>query len=135
MSVRGVSSSTNPVSSLTETGIVCHDLTGFSHITMDLVRQLYRQRLRLVGSGRRPLLLLAQDILTVEFQVQLYASHPDLQRNVTALAIVGNSFMLRHLTSMFLSYHAPDYPVQLFDTRAEAEAWLTGDAQASQDQA
>jgi hypothetical protein len=32
--------------------------------------------------------------------------------------------MLKHLTSMFLSYHSPDYPVRLFSDRATALAWL-----------
>lgn len=126
MSLRGLGSSARPRTSLGEAGVVCHDLQGFSDLTMDLVRLMHQEHIRVAGRHARPVLLLANDILTVEFQVQLFASHPDLQRSIRALAIVGTSFMLRHLTSMFLSYHAPDYPVKRFDTREEAQQWLAG---------
>lgn len=126
MSLRGLGSSARPNTHLCGNGIVCHDLNGFSNLTMDLVRLMHQEHVRVAGRHARPVLLLADSVLTVEFQVQLFASHPDLQRSVRALAIVGSSFMLRHLTSMFLSYHAPDYPVRRFDHRDEAEAWLAG---------
>lgn len=126
MTVRGIGSSKQPQTYLTEDGVVCHDLTGFSHLTMDLVRQLYRQHIRLRGAQPARIMLLANDVLTVEFQVQLYASHPDLQRSIKALAIVGNAFMAKHLYSMFVSYHPPEYPVKQFDEQAQAEVWLGG---------
>jgi len=31
---------------------------------------------------------------------------------------------LRHLVSMFTSYHPPRYPVRLFDTEGQAQQWL-----------
>lgn len=126
MTIRGVNSPAKPATWLGENGIVYHDLHGFSHLTIDLVRFMHNAHGRIAGQRKRPVLLLGQDILTVDFEVQLFASHPDLLRTTTALAIVGDSFMLRHLTAMFLSYHAPAYPVQRFDQRDEAECWLTG---------
>jgi len=126
MTIRGVNSPAKPQTWLGENGIVYHDLHGFSHLTIDLVRYMHNARGRIAGRRKRPVLILGQDILTVDFEVQLFAFHPDLLRSTSALAVVGNSFMLRHLTSMFLSYHAPVYPVQRFDLRDEAEGWLTG---------
>lgn len=126
MTIRGLDSPAKPQTWLGENGIVYHDLNGFSHLTIELVRFMHNSRRRVAGRRRLPVLMLAQDILTVDFEVQLFASHPDLLRSTSALAVVGNSFMLRHLTSMFLSYHAPAYPVQRFDLRDDAESWLAG---------
>jgi len=73
--------------------------------------------------------MLAKDILTMDFEVQVYASHPNVLNAVSAVAIVGDSFMLRHLTSMFLSYHQPGYPLELFSSQDAAEEWLLGSQQ------
>ncbi|WP_430461979.1 hypothetical protein ACQUQU_04070 [Thalassolituus sp. LLYu03] len=126
MTIRGVDSSAKPITWLGSNGIVYHDLAGFSHLTLALVSYIHRAHIRVGGREPRPVLLLGQDILTIDFEVQIFASHPDVLHAVGALGIVGNSFMLRHLTSMFLSYHQPAYPVQRFDLREEAEAWLLG---------
>ncbi len=126
MPLRGLDSSARPVTTLCANGVVCHDLGGFADLTMHLIRIMHQEQIRIAGRHSRPMLLLANDILTVEFEVQLFASHPQLQHSIRALAIVGSSFMLKHLTAMFLSYHAPDYPVRRFDTREDAEAWLAG---------
>lgn len=132
MTIRGLNSPHKPRTWLGENGIVYHDLHGFSHLTTNLVRFMHNAHARIAGRQKRPVLLLGQDILTVDFEVQIFASHPDLLRTTSAMAIVGDSFMLRHLTSMFLSYHAPAYPVQRFDRRDEAESWLGGIAARTQ---
>lgn len=122
----GVSSSRKPTTWIGSDNVVYHDLTGFSRLSLELVKYLYGQRLRLSAKGPHRVIVLAPDILTVEFEVQLFASNPAMLRSVAAMAIVGQAFMVRHLTSMFLSYHAPSYPVCLFDTQAEATDWLLG---------
>lgn len=124
MSIRDTDQLSKPITRLGDDGIVYHDLTDLSHLSVDLMRFLYGQRLRLTGKARRPVVMLAQHILTVDFEVQLFASHPQILESTDAVAIVGSSFMLRHLTAMFLSYHAPGYPVALFDDIAEAKEWV-----------
>lgn len=127
MTLRGVDSPAKPQTWRGENGIVYHDMGGFSHLTLDLVSYMHTGHLRLTGRQAVPVILLAEDLLTVDFEVQIFASHPDVLNSVSTLAIVGSSFMLRHLTAMFLSYHQPVYPVQRFDSRTEAEAWLLGE--------
>ena len=124
MTIRGVETPDKPLTWRGDNGIVYHDMRGFSHLTLDLVQFIHRAHIRLTGHTAVPVLLLADDLLTLDFEVQVFASHPDVLDSISALAIVGNSFMLRHLVSMFISYHQPGYPVQRFDSRGEAEAWL-----------
>lgn len=103
---------------------VCHDLTGFSHLTKELMQTLFRERVNVAQGRKCPVMIIAKNVLTVDFEVQLQASDPRLLLATDGIAIVGDSFMLRHLTSMFLSYHAPGYLVQRFDTEEEAKVWL-----------
>ena len=126
MTIRGVDSPAKPSTWLGSNGIVYHDLTGFSHLNLEVVRYIHTAHVRVAGRQARPVLLVGHDILTIDFEVQLFASHPAVLGAVQALAVVGNSFMLRHLIAMFLSYHQPAYPVMRFDDQAEAEAWLLG---------
>ncbi|MBE0483240.1 MAG: hypothetical protein IBX52_07025 [Bacterioplanes sp.] len=122
----GVTSARKPTTWIGSDGVIYHDLTGFSRLSLELVKYLYSQRLRLSAKGPHRVVVLAPDILTVEFEVQLFASNPAMLRSVAAMAIVGQAFMVRHLTSMFLSYHAPGYPVRLFDSIHDATEWLQG---------
>ena len=126
MTVRGVDLPPKPDVWLGEDKIVYADLRGIRHLSLELVQFVYRERRRLASKEKLPLLLLAKDLLTIDFEVQLFASRPDTQFLTTALAIVGQSFMLKHFVSVFVSYHAPDYPVELFDNQSEACEWLSG---------
>ncbi|MAD45200.1 MAG: hypothetical protein CMI02_15240 [Oceanospirillaceae bacterium] len=135
MTIREVDSPEKPRTWLGSNGIIYHDLKGFSHLTLDLIRYLNTAHLRINDTSPKPVLMLAADVLTMDFEVQVFASHPRVLGAISAIAVVGDSFMLRHLTSMFLSYHKPAYPVMLFPSRADAEAWLLGSAQSQADSA
>lgn len=107
-------------------GLVCHDLTGCSHLSQELMQGLFSERLRITNGRKCLVMIIAKNVLTVDFEVQLHASDPRLLLVTEGMAIVGDSFMIRHLTSMFLSYHAPGYPVERFDTEDDAKLWLQG---------
>lgn len=101
-----------------------HDLTGISHLSLGFMKNLMHERSRLSQGRPTSVIMVAPDVLTIDFEVQLVASDVEVQRLTRAMAIVGDSFMLRHLTSMFLSYHAPAYPVQRFSCEQDALRWL-----------
>ena len=124
MTVREVDCPGKPGTWQGSNGIIYHDLRGFSHLTLDIVRYLNNAHHRICSHKKTPVLMLASDVLTMDFEVQVFASHPRVLDAISAIAVVGGSFMLRHLTSMFLSYHQPVYPVQLFSSQEEAEQWL-----------
>lgn len=109
---------------MTEDGVVCHDLTGVSHLTQALIQKLFSERVRIAEGRKCPVMMIAKNVLTVDFEVQLHASDPRLLVVTEGIAIVGDSFMIQHLTSMFLSYHAPGYPVERFDSEEQARVWL-----------
>jgi len=123
MSIRDTGVGNAPVCRI-EGNIVIHDLSGFSHLSLELMHTLYKQRIKLAGQNPRSVIIIADDVLTVDFEVQLHASNPKVQASTSAIAVVGDSFMLKHLTSMFLSYHAPAYPVELFSSLESAKSWL-----------
>lgn len=133
MTIREVDSSAKPRTWLGSNGVIYHDLKGFSHLTLDLIRFIHNAHLRISNNDAKPVLMLAQDVLTMDFDVQVYASNPQVLDSISAVAVVGDSFMLRHLTSMFLSYHKPVYPVALFSSVEEAEDWLLGKQQVHSD--
>lgn len=124
MVIRDTGSGQKPRTWLGEDGIVYHDLSGVSHLSADLMTYLLNQRVAITGRRSTDVIMIAENVLTVDFEVQLLASNPQVLKLTNSIAIVGSSFMLRHLTSMFLSYHAPVYPVARFDSIAEAQAWL-----------
>lgn len=103
--------------------MLCHDLTGVSHLTKALIQKLFSERVR-ITEGRKCPVMIATHMLTVDFEVPLHVPHPRLLVVAQGIAIVGRSFMIQHLTSMFLSYHAPGYPVERFDTEEKARVWL-----------
>jgi hypothetical protein len=119
-----------------ENDIVVHDLSGISHLSLELMRTLYKQRVHRVGKSPKSVAIIASDVLTVDFEVQIYASNPLVQASTQAVAVIGDSFMLQHLTSMFLSYHAPSYPVRLFGNIGDAMRWLScGNAESAGEEA
>lgn len=46
--------------------------------------------------------------------------------NVLALALIVKSSFSRVLANFFIGFNKPAYPIQLFNTEAEAVAWLRG---------
>ena len=122
----GNTSQDRPASWLTEEGILYHDLKGYRHLSMDLMRYLSRQHLTITHGKPARVLVLADDLLTVDFEAQLFASHSRSSLLTQAIAIVSHSFVIRHVVSTFVSYHAPVYPVRVFDSQCQAENWLRG---------
>lgn len=124
MTIRAVDLPAQPKTWLCGDGIVYHDLSGFTHLSIDMAVFLYQQRAKLVAEQPVAVIMLAEDMLTLDFEVQTYACHPQLQLTTQALAVVGESFMVRHFVDVFISYHVPDYPVRHFTAEAEAKDWL-----------
>ncbi len=122
----GNTSQDRPASWLTEEGILYHDLKGYRHLSIDLMRYLSRQHLTITHGKPARVLVLADDLLTVDFEAQLFASHSRSSLLTQAIAIVSHSFVIRHVVSTFVSYHAPVYPVRVFDSQCQAENWLRG---------
>jgi hypothetical protein len=105
-------------------GVFHIDFTGCSRITRAAVEFANRRHRELTSGQPAPVLIVGEYVGRVDYLAQRYASAPEVREMVMALALVADSFLQRHLARMFLMYHRPSYPVQVFADEATAHAWL-----------
>ena len=115
---------------LDEQGILCIDFSDCSRITREAVEFANRRHRELSPTRPSPVLVLSGQVGRVEYPAQRYASSPEVSEKVAAMALVTHSFLQRHLARMFLMYHRPSYPVQLFADEPAARAWLARQSEA-----
>ena len=113
-----------PHSWMTEDGVLVHDLKGFGHLNMALIRQLTRQHNDLTGGAAASVLVLAEELKTIDFDVQRLVSRSRESNLISALSVVCDSFMVAQLSRTLVEHHQPVYPMRVFVNREEAEAWL-----------
>lgn len=115
-----------PVVSLESNGIVRIDYTQCDTISLEAMQRSYVQHVALCPGRKSPVLFVGGRVATVEYKAQRFASSPEICSVTSVVALVVQSFLERHLARMFLVYHLPPYPVQLFSNENEARSWLSG---------
>lgn len=105
-------------------GIFQIDYSRCNAMTLDLVQAAHAEHRRLSPGRRTPVLIIAGRIGRVEYRAQRFASEPSVCAITTAMAIVVSSFLERHLSNLFLMYHRPPYPTEIFSDPASARDWL-----------
>jgi hypothetical protein len=110
--------------SLDPDGIFLIDYNHCSTLTLDQAHAAHAEHRRLCPGRRTPVLLTAGRVGRVDYRVQRFASEPSVCAITSAMAIVVHSFLERHLSKLFLMYHRPPYPVQIFSDVASARDWL-----------
>lgn len=115
-----------PVVSLETNGIVRIDFTQCDSISLEAMQRSYSKHAALCPGHKSPVLFVGGRVAAVEYKAQRFASSPEICSVTAATAIVAQSFLERHLARMFLVYHRPPYPVQLFGNENEARTWLNG---------
>ena len=105
-------------------GVVCIDFSGCSRISRAAAELSNRRHRELTADQSALVLMLGNHVGRVDYSAQRYASAKEVCDVVTAMALVTRSFLQRHLARMFLMYHRPPYPVQVFADEVEARAWL-----------
>lgn len=115
-----------PVVTLEINGIVHFDYSQCDSISLEAVQRGYSQHVALRPEAKSPVLLVGGRVAAVEYQAQRFASSPEVCAITAAAALVAQSFLERHLARMFLMYHRPPYPVQVFRSETEARSWLNG---------
>ncbi len=106
-----------------DNGIICIDFGLNGRVSFDTAfaaNEAHRQ----ISLEPAPVLILAKKILSAEYEAQRYASTERVCEVVSAMAIVLESFLARHLGNMFIAYHRPPYPTRLFKSEAVATRWL-----------
>lgn len=115
-----------PMVSLETLGIVRIDYTQCETISLEAMLRSYSRQVALCPQRKSPVLVVGGRVASVEYKAQRFASSPEVCSVTAAAAIVAQSFLERHLARMFLVYHRPPYPVQLFSNENEARSWLNG---------
>lgn len=115
-----------PQVTLGEDGILYVDFSQYDRITLASFQYVHAEHLTLCPVGKVPILFKGEGVGRVEYAAQRYASTPEVSAGISAGAIVVKSFLERHLARMFLIYHRPSYPVQIFSDERDALAWLRG---------
>lgn len=111
---------------LSEDGILHVDFSQYDRIGLASFQYSHTEHMMLCSVGKVPVLVKGKGVGSVEYAVQRYAASPEVCAGVSAGAIVVSSFLERHLAHMFLIYHRPPYPVQVFSDEKDAIAWLRG---------
>lgn len=115
-----------PQVSLGEDGILYVDFSQYDRITLASFQYVHIEHITLCPMGKVPVLVKGNGVGSVEYAAQRYAASPEVCAGISAAAIVVSSFLERHLARMFLIYHRPPYPVQVFSDESDALAWLRG---------
>jgi hypothetical protein len=115
-----------PTVTLGDDGILRIDFSRYDRITLASMRYVHTQHVALCPGRKVPVLLQGKDVASVDYKAQRHLSSPEVVASTSAGAIVVKSFLERHLARMFLVYHRPPYPVQVFSDEASALAWLRG---------
>lgn len=115
-----------PQVTLGEDGILYVDFSLYDRITLASFQYVHTQHITLCPVGKVPVLIKGKGVGSVEYAAQRYIASPEVCAGISAGAVVVGSFLERHLTRMFLIYHRPPYPVQVFSDENDALAWLRG---------
>lgn len=105
-------------------GIFRFDYSRCSEISLRQVKAAHAEHRRLDATRRSPVLLVGGHVGHVDYRAQRFASDPSVCAVTAAVALVVNSFLERHLAKLFLIYHRPPYPVQVFSSERVAVEWL-----------
>lgn len=105
-------------------GILRVDFNRYDRVTLASLQYVHARHVALCPVGKVPVLFKGSNIARVDYEAQRYISTPEVCAGVSAGAIVVKSFLDRHLGRMFLIYHRPPFPAQLFRDEAAALSWL-----------
>lgn len=115
-----------PAVTLGDDGILRIDFSQYDRITLASMQYVHARHVALCPDRKVPVLLKGKGVASVEYKAQRHLSSPEVVASTSAGAIVVTSFLERHLARMFLIYHRPPYPVQVFGDETDALAWLRG---------
>ena len=116
---------TTPNVYLEDDGIVRIDYRDFDKITLNVVREAYKQQSDLSKDGT-PVLIFGQSVLAMDSEAAGFVSGGEVKNVTKAAAILTKSWIEKHMGDLYLSCNRPPFPVRLFLTEAAAVRWLKG---------
>lgn len=94
------------------------------NLTLNAMELIHQKRLALVVEPC-PLLVYADTVASAEYEAQVFASRDDVAALVSAMGIVVKSIFTRAMSDLFMRFHKPPYPTQVFGDEQPALEWLT----------
>ena len=108
---------------LEEDGVVRIQYPQNFDLTLAAVQAVFEQSLT-VAPKRSPVLIYADTLVSDDYEAQRFASHSAVVDAVKGLAIVVRSSFSRALVDLFMRFHKPPYPTQVFADEQPALDWL-----------
>jgi hypothetical protein len=78
------------------------------------------------GEHRRPVLVDAREVKSLNRDVRQYHSRPEAMRNVSALAMLVSSPLSSLIANFFITMTKVNVPTRIFTDETEARDWLKG---------
>ncbi len=97
---------------------------AFHHIVSEeALIESFRQR-QIITTIPTPIMVHADHIIDADQRGMELACGEAMTQSTTALAIIAKGHMARFYARVFLRYHNPSYPVQIFTCEYAAHDWL-----------
>lgn len=92
-------------------------------LSLEMVKDAYEQH-RALTTEPRPVILLASGHPRVHGEAKDFVRTPEVCALVTAIAYVADTWYIRYLVDLFLTFDRPPYPAYVCKSETEAAAWL-----------
>lgn len=108
---------------LGDAGIVHVRFPDNSHINLESVKWANQRHRELCGE-RRAVLVYADSVASADYDAQRHASSEEVREMICCMAIVVRCVFTRAMADLFMRFHKPPYPTQIFNDETEAMEWL-----------
>lgn len=103
--------------------LIAHYKKGI-RITLDIAKQIVRERLALTGNRTMVALVLNMGVASMDKEARDFFSSPAGNEGLAAGAIVIDSTFTAILGNFFLTVNKPNIPARMFTKESQAIAWL-----------
>lgn len=108
-------------------GILCIEYPAGARVDMEVARSTFRRRKSLLaaaGRKRHRIMIIGSRIMAFDYASYRFSAGKEVTDTVTAAALVCNSALERHISSIFVNMFRPSYPVRIFESTDAARRWL-----------
>lgn len=111
-----------------EDGILCIEYAPGERVDLELARSTFRRRkacLAASGRKRHRIMIIGSRIMAFDYASYRFSASKEVTDTVTAAALVCNSALERHISSVFVNMFRPSYPIRIFESQDAARRWLS----------
>jgi hypothetical protein len=105
-------------------GVLVIDFVRCTRVTLAAAERAFDRHRALSPDRPLPVMLMGAHVGRVDYAAQRFTSSPQVAALRSAMAVVTYGFLQRHLVRMFLMYHRPPHPMEVFADEPSARAWL-----------